>query len=108
MSYTMLIGEIIFRITEEEMLAKKTANRYTTPNGADFIRCVGADTTCAGVEERQLFYTAVVLFSICIIPCVHTHINMAFFTNICLFYCAIYVYAHIFIFGHTSAILIGR
>ncbi len=45
------------------MLANKDANRYTTPNGADFIRCVGAVTTCAGAWELALPCTAVILFS---------------------------------------------
>ena len=45
------------------MLAIKDANKYTTPNGADFIRCVGAVTTCAGAWELALSCTAVILFS---------------------------------------------
>lgn len=39
------------------------------------IRCVGASTTCAGTKERQLLSTAVVLFSIWIIPYMYAHIN---------------------------------
>ena len=44
--------------------------------GADEVRCVGDCSTCAGVREGQLLYTAAVLFSI------HTIASFIFIVNI--------------------------
>lgn len=46
-----------------------------------YVRCVGAATTCAGIEERQLFYTAVFFFSICSIAYRALYIKLGIHTN---------------------------
>lgn len=61
-------------------LLQKHANLGIISLRCGVIRCVGADSTCAGTKELALPSTAVVLFSVCIIPYMHAYIKLLNYT----------------------------